>query len=402
MTQELTYGELLRECGKTLVTSLESKQSKERLQSDIETYFLKWIQTHLKELIEPDHLMGIIFPQTPTHEPIVVSQIFTSKTRSLSKPTTNVLSDEMLRTISQKTVDFYHTCQKQKQTVAWTWPIIEMYFNQFYNEAMKERQEQKENEPTEEKTRRVRIASKQPRGIQTISLTQLGVAANDPVYVVVSFPLQEPILQQMYACLMDYQQINGVQKIMRHENVKFKETILSNILNQHQKQKPVTPIVPSIPQIPQVASKPLPSMSQIASSSAQQIVSSVPPTPPPPSMPALLPRYKESVAIQSKHHETPVEVKFEIKTKPAYTHTKITRDNYLNMVRVKHTRSNTDFESMLITPIGKSIRSHPFYLFLHDEWTRCREETFRSTHPHEPLLQAPVLHVRRLKRKLDC
>ncbi len=406
----LTHLQTLRECGKTLITTKESKQSKEQLENDIQHCFATWLSTHSDQIPETDDLLGFIFPQTATHESIVVSRVLATPVIR-RKSTIELINDTNLKYVTKRTVETYQTCQAQKKVVAWTWPVIEMYIEQFYRE-MKETT--KAPSPPKEDpsgaSPKIRISSSAPRGVRTTSVEKLNVPY--PAYVVVSFPIQDTILARMYNCLLDHGEIKEVLKVMRHENIKFKESILRNVTEQHQRQQTPLKVAPSLtPKTSSTPAAPAPLVPSVPSTPPPPSVSAplIPQTPPPKQPPrvglpdvgaSLLPRsglpelrYSECIAIQPKNKEVaPVEVKFEIKAKPAYSNTRITKENYLSAIRVKHMRANTEFESMLVMPMNRSITSHPFYLFLHNELQQCREQTYRSANPNAPLTR-PNLRV---------
>lgn len=373
----LTNTELLRECGKTLIATKETKQSSEQLQLDIEMCVETWTKTHAD-------VMGFIFPQTPTHRPIVVSVIgpSSSATPKPKPPPKELMTDKILQFVSKKVVDTFQQCRSTKKDVAWTWPVIEMYINEYYREKKEEPATptvppKKEALTTRQK---IRISASTPRHSKTSSVDQ----PQPNTYIVVSFPIGDTVLHKMYNLLMDLREVKEFLKVMQHEHTKFEESILRNVTQQHQRQQ----IVPS----PTLQSP------SVSSSSSRPVQSTKPPL-----------KYSESIFIErpsSKSTDvktpkaTPIEVEFKANDKRVYTTTRITKDNYLNTLRVKHMRANTEFEPMLTIPVDKSITSHPFYLFLRHELLQCREQTYRLMHPNEPLVRTD-LKVGLKRRKLN-
>lgn len=350
MTTTLTHTEMLKECGKALLMARESKQSKEKLQHDIEACVVSWSRQ------QSISVLGFIFPQTTTHESTVVTVTMDNK-RSTPKEVKEVMNDTILKHVAAKLIETYHTCRTQKKDVAWTWPVIEMYIHQYYQEL--KTTEMKAKPEQEQKSMKIRISVAAPRGAKTTSVEE----PKNNAYVVVSFPITDPLLQQLYNYLLDYNQVNESLKVVRHENVKLKESILRNVTEQHQRQL-------KQPQPPQ----------------EQQTLNNKPK----PGLPDI--KYSESIALKPKNESTTTaearEIKFDVHVKSMYSTTRITKDTYLSTLRVKHVRAKTEFESMLTIPIVKSISSHPFYLFLHNELQQCRQQIYQSTHPDVPLTRA--------------
>jgi hypothetical protein len=406
---------------------------------------------HKKTLVAGSSVAGFIFPQTPTYESIVVSvvpekmkpSLTESKSKTKSKESIN---DLILKYVSKKMVETYQTCRIQKKQVAWTWPIIEMYMTQFINQFYDEASTSTPKPPATKKTKKemafkIRVSSSAPRGAKTVSveganeIQASGANENsNEMYVVISFPITDEILQTMYRYLLDYAQVKQVLKVVRHEGTKFKESILRNVLEQHERQNAGS----------EARQQGVQSQRQNAGSEARQqganssdietpkLVQSSKKIPPlattephpavtrsaPPMSELQVPRliealsrplkYSEAIAIQPQNKNCgasfmseAVEVKFEAKLKPAYTSTRVPKETYLSTVRVKHMRANTEFESMLVMPIVKSIKDHPFYLFLHRELQQCREQMYRSSHPDAPLVR-PNLTVGIKRKTMSC
>ncbi len=387
----LTHDQTLRECGKTLIMAKESRESKDQIQHDIEQCVDQWVK-----LVHCDDILGFVFPQTPSHKPIVVTRLLMmeAKTKqSKPKTTKELMSDQILAYVSKKVIEACQTCRAQKKDVAWTWPVIEMYINQYYEETKELKAKSKggaDDRDAGNQQPRIRLSTTTPSGSQTSSLQ----TPEADTYVVVTFPISDTILQRMYNLLMDLDQIKETRKIVSHENAKFKESIVRNILDQHQRQQPASSQL--APPSSKASTLSSPSQSVPSSSSSQTPQSSKLPTKI--GLPEL--KYDESIAIERPKNKEPVQIEFKAKIKPVYTATHVTKDVYLNTLRVKHMQAKTEFETLLTTPLTRSIKKHPFYLFLHKELLQCREQMFRSTHPDAPLQRVDLKVGLKRKRVL--
>lgn len=386
MAHTLTHMQILTECAKVHLTQEQSKEAKAQIMNDIQQCVVVWLERHTG-MVEPDHIGGFVFPQTPTHEAVVVMRVFerSDKQRAESaqkaKPKNVLVTDMALKFISKRILEMFQS--HSHKSVAWTWPVVESYVEQFHAEFLSLK-ESSEPKPKDEPIARVRICRQIPRGSTTIGLNELSKSQHEMVFVVVTFPIPDPLLDRMYQLLLDHGDAKQVLKQMKHENMKFRESIERNVLAQHQRQtqSPTAAVV-------------------------ARVADTAPPTPPPQPI-----RYNESIAVRAKQAtrsvqpsapsrppttETalpeitePVEVKFQMTTKPAYTAVRVTMSNYLGTLRTKHRNSDVAFESMLTIPVTKSIQSHPFYLYLHKELQQCREQTYRQSNPDAALTRTSI------------